>query len=88
MHILGEPPVDPGALMNSCASKTIMGAVMGGGMGFMMGIFLGAMSDMSPINVSQGREVPQGPIREQLRQAFKQTGAKSFGWARNFGGIR
>jgi len=34
---------------------------------------------------TKGREVPQSPLREQLRAAFKSTASKSMGWAKNFG---
>jgi import inner membrane translocase subunit TIM22 len=50
-----------------------------------MGIFMGAMSDPSPIVVLKGREVPQAPLREQVRSAYKATAFKSYGWAKSFG---
>lgn len=46
---------------------------------------MGAMGDVSPIQVISGREVPQAPVREQLRQALKATATKSSGWAKSFG---
>ena len=49
-----------------------------------MGIFMGAMSDPSPIEVVNGREVPQKLLREQMRAAYKATGSKSYGWAKSF----
>lgn len=58
---------------------------MGGVMGAVMGLFLGAMGDVSPIQVVHGREVPQGPVREQLRIAWRSTGAKTVGWLKTFG---
>lgn len=80
-----EAPILPTFLQETCGSKIILGAVTGSVLGYALGIFLGALSDAAPINVSQGREVPQAPIREQLRAAFKQTASKSRGWAKNFG---
>lgn len=38
----------------------------GAGMGFVFGIFLGAMGDMQPLQMVNGREVPQAPLREQV----------------------
>lgn len=35
-------------------------------MGFVFGIFLGAMGDMQPLQMVNGREVPQAPLREQV----------------------
>lgn len=35
-------------------------------MGFVFGLFLGAMGDMTPLQMVNGREVPQGPLREQV----------------------
>jgi hypothetical protein len=40
-----------------------------------MGVFLGAMSDTSPpILAIAGKEVPQAPLREQVKVAFRATG--------------
>lgn len=39
----------------------------GAGMGFVFGLFLGAMGDMQPLQMINGREVPQAPFREQVR---------------------
>ncbi len=50
-----------------------------------LGIFMGAMGDVSPIQVLHGKEVPQAPLREQVRAAFKSTVSKSAGWAKTFG---
>jgi hypothetical protein len=40
--------------------------IAGAGMGFLFGMFLGAMGDMQPISMINGREVPQPPLREQV----------------------
>lgn len=36
-------------------------------MGFVFGLFLGAMGDMQPLQMVNGREVPQAPFREQVK---------------------
>ena len=54
-------------------------------MGALLGIFMGAMGDVSPIQVIQGKEVPTAPLREQMRVAYKATAAKSLGWVKTFG---
>jgi mitochondrial import inner membrane translocase subunit TIM22 len=53
-------------------------------MGFLFGMFLGAMGDMQPISMINGREVPQPPLREQARAAYLSTATRSLGLARNF----
>ncbi|CAM9281358.1 unnamed protein product, partial [Choristocarpus tenellus] len=35
-------------------------------MGFLFGMFLGAMGDMQPLHMINGREVPQAPLKEQV----------------------
>ena len=39
-----------------------------------MGLVMGVLSDNSPIQVINGREVPQAPLREQVRLGFKSLG--------------
>jgi hypothetical protein len=40
-----------------------------------MGVFLGAMSDTTPpVLAIGGKEVPQAPLREQVKVAFRATG--------------
>ena len=80
-----EVPIIQTLVPESCASKIITGGLMGSIMGVGLGLFMGAMGDVSPIQVLKGREVPQAPLREQVRAGFKATGAKSMGWARSFG---
>lgn len=81
-----EMPINQTLLMESCASKIIMGGVMGAVMGVALGTFLGAMGgDVSAIQVVKGREVPQPPVRESIRAGVKSLAAKSSGFARSFG---
>ena len=80
-----EVPVIPSLMAEACGSKIITGGVMGSVIGVAMGIFMGAMGDVSPIQIINGREVPQAPLREQMRAAFKATAGKAGGWARSFG---
>ena len=46
---------------------------------------MGAMGDVSPLRVIKGKEVPQAPVREQLRLAYRSTAMNSLGWAKSFG---
>ena len=86
MPLPGDPPpINPGWLSESCGFKVVTGALMGSVLGVGLGLFMGAMSDVSPIQVVRGREVPQAPLREQMRAAYKATGTKSIGWAKQFG---
>lgn len=82
-----EIPINPTWLQETCGFKIITGGVMGAVMGVGLGLFMGAVNgDIgSAIAVSQGKEVPPPPAREQLRSAWKATLKKSAGWARNFG---
>jgi import inner membrane translocase subunit TIM22 len=75
----------PTLIQESCGYKIITGGLMGSVLGVGMGLFMGAMGDVTPIQISQGREVPQAPVREQLRSAMRSTGQKSAGWAKSFG---
>jgi mitochondrial import inner membrane translocase subunit TIM22 len=74
---LTEVPVIPSILVETCGSEITSGGLIGA--------VFGAMGDVSPIQTVKGREVPQAPLREQMRAAFKSTGGKVSGWARNFG---
>jgi hypothetical protein len=49
-----------------------------------MGVFMGMMNDPSPIQVVKGREVPQAPLREQMRVAYRSMASRSYGWAKSF----
>ncbi|CAM9295936.1 unnamed protein product [Phaeothamnion confervicola] len=82
----GEPPPpNPAWLGESCAVRLVAGTVSGFGAGLLFGMFLGAMGDMQPIQMINGREVPQAPLREQMRAAYRQTSTRSLSMARNFG---
>lgn len=82
-----EPLYLPTIVMESCAFKTVTGGMMGSVMGVGLGLFMGAMGGdvSSPIQLVNGREVPQAPLREQLRSAYKSTAGKAAGWAKSFG---
>jgi import inner membrane translocase subunit TIM22 len=80
-----ETPVNNGWLMESCAGKAAIGIFGGGVMGLIMGVFLGAMSDMTPpVTVINGKEVPQAPLKEQVKTTMRATGQKSLYWCRQF----
>jgi len=72
-------------LTESCSGKAIIGLFGGAVAGLFMGIFLGAMSDLNPpITVIGGREIPQAPLKEQMRTTLRATAEKSLYWSRNF----
>lgn len=80
-----EMPPDFSWLTDSCAGKAAIGTIGGAGVGLIMGVFLGAMSDMTPpVTILNGKEVPQAPLKEQMRTTLRATGEKSLYWARNF----
>jgi len=80
-----DMPPDFSWLSNSCGGKAAIGVFGGGVMGLLMGVFLGAMSDATPpVQVIGDKEVPQAPLREQLKVTFRATAEKSMYWCRNF----
>ena len=80
-----QTPPDFSWLSNSCGGKAAIGVFGGGVMGLLMGVFLGAMSDSAPpIQVIAGKEVPQAPLKEQVRVTMRATAEKSMYWCRNF----
>ncbi len=59
---------------------------MGSFTGVMMGLFLGAMGgDAQVMQLVKGREIPQAPLREQMRSSVKALNGKMRGWAKSFG---
>jgi mitochondrial import inner membrane translocase subunit TIM22 len=80
------PPIDPQWLFHTCGFKVVSGGIMGSVMGVAMGLFLGAMGgDTQLLDLVKGKEVPQAPLREQMRSALKATQGKARGWAKSFG---
>eukprot|EP00559_Dactyliosolen_fragilissimus_P009144 CAMPEP_0184872966 /NCGR_PEP_ID=MMETSP0580-20130426/41581_1 /TAXON_ID=1118495 /ORGANISM="Dactyliosolen fragilissimus" /LENGTH=245 /DNA_ID=CAMNT_0027375823 /DNA_START=59 /DNA_END=796 /DNA_ORIENTATION=+ len=80
-----ELPPDFGWLTDSCAGKAAVGIFGGAFCGLLMGVFMGAMSDMSPpVQIIDGKEVPQAPLKEQMRTTLRATGEKCLYWSRNF----
>jgi import inner membrane translocase subunit TIM22 len=79
-----SPQMNPGWLGESCGARLILGTAGGAGMGLLFGMFLGAMGDMQPIQLLNGREVPQAPLREQARAAYLGTATRSVSLAKNF----
>lgn len=78
-------PPDFSWLSNSCGGRAAIGLIGGGAMGLVMGVFLGAMSDATPpVQVIAGKDVPQAPLREQMRTTMRATANKSLYWCRNF----
>lgn len=80
-----DPPPDFSWLTNSCSGKAAIGLIGGGVMGLLMGVFLGAMSDATPpVQVIAGKEVPQAPLKEQIKVTMRATAEKSRYWCRQF----
>ena len=80
-----ELPPDFSWLANSCSGKAVIGVIGGGAMGLLMGVFLGAMSDATPpVTLVGGKDVPQPPLREQVKVTMRATAEKSRYWCRQF----
>jgi len=72
-------------LSESCGSKAAIGVIGGGVMGLLMGVFMGALTDMTPpVTIIEGKEVPQAPLKEQVRTTLRATADKSMYWCRQF----
>lgn len=80
-----ELPPDFSWLSNSCGGKAAIGVFGGGAMGLLMGVFLGAMSDATPpVTLIGSKDVPQPPLREQVKVTMRATAEKSKYWCRQF----
>lgn len=80
-----EVPPDFSWLGNSCGGKAAIGVFGGGIMGLLMGVFLGALSDATPpVQTIGGKDVPQAPMKEQVRVTMRATADKSLYWCKNF----
>ncbi|KAL7543510.1 hypothetical protein ACHAXR_012796 [Thalassiosira sp. AJA248-18] len=78
-------PPNFGWLSESCGGKAAIGVIGGGVMGLVMGVFMGALTDMTPpVTIIEGREVPQAPLKEQVRTTLRATADKSIYWCRQF----
>lgn len=78
-------PPDFSWITNSCGGRAAIGVFGGGVMGLLMGVFMGAMSDSTaPIRVIGGKDVPQAPLRDQMKLTMRATAEKSIYWCRNF----
>lgn len=83
--------------MESCPGKTVIAGVMGFGLGGMFGLFMSSMrydtpmsSAINPMNQPGANGAPaltSLPVKEQLRQGFKEMGRASWSSAKNFGYI-
>jgi len=72
-------------LSESCGGKAAIGVIGGGVMGLVMGVFMGALTDMTPpVTIIDGKEVPQAPLKEQMRTTLRATAEKSLYWCRQF----
>jgi len=72
-------------MYESCSGKAAVGIFGGAIMGLLFGVFMGAMSDLNPpVTTIGGKEIPQAPIKEQMRTTLRATGEKSLYWCRQF----
>ncbi|GAM84042.1 hypothetical protein ANO11243_020330 [Dothideomycetidae sp. 11243] len=72
--------------MESCVGKSAMSGVMGFGLGGVFGLFMSSMRYDTPMT-AQGNEIAKLPVRDQLRQGFREMGRASWSSARNFGKV-
>lgn len=80
-----QVPVYPFIIPESCAGKIVIGGIMGAVLGVGLGLFSSFMGDVNPIQIINGREVPQAPLREQVRAGFKSTLSRAGSYSKQFG---
>ncbi|KAF1346007.1 putative mitochondrial import inner membrane translocase subunit [Delphinella strobiligena] len=73
------------AAMESCFAKTAISGVMGFGLGGMFGLFMSSMRYDTPMSSPDSAAITKFPVREQIRQGFKEMGKASWSSAKNFG---
>jgi import inner membrane translocase subunit TIM22 len=74
--------------MESCPGKLAMSGVMGFGLGGVFGLFMSSMRYDTPMaTTTAGTAISSLPVKEQLRQGFKEMGRASWSSAKNFGYI-
>jgi mitochondrial import inner membrane translocase subunit TIM22 len=80
-----QMPPDFSWISESCGGKAAIGVFGGGVMGLLMGVFLGAMSDATPVVTTiYGKDIPQAPISEQMKVVSRLTWQKSLYWCKSF----
>ncbi|GAB7351102.1 hypothetical protein MBLNU459_g1567t1 [Dothideomycetes sp. NU459] len=72
------------AAMESCPAKTVISGTMGFGLGGAFGLFMSSMRYDAP-GTATGDAIAKLPVRQQLRQGFKEMGRASWSSAKNFG---
>ncbi|KAI4269303.1 MAG: hypothetical protein L6R35_006696 [Caloplaca aegaea] len=70
--------------MESCPGKTVMSGVMGFALGGAFGLFMSSMSYDTPVS-PHGQQLPDLPLKDQLRRGFRDMGNRSYSSAKNFG---
>ncbi|CAD0020879.1 unnamed protein product [Aureobasidium pullulans] len=73
--------------MESCPAKTAMSGVMGFGLGGLFGLFMSSMRYDAPMTAGTDA-ITKLPVKDQLRQGFKEMGKASWSSAKNFGLFR
>lgn len=75
-------------LMESCPGKTVMSGGMGFVLGGAFGLFMASMQYDTPLSTNPtAANITTLPLRQQLKQGFKDMGSRSFSSAKNFGKV-
>ncbi|KAH6664479.1 Tim17/Tim22/Tim23/Pmp24 family-domain-containing protein [Halenospora varia] len=74
-------------VMESCPGKTVMSGVMGFALGGAFGLFMASMQYDTPLSSPGATAITSLPLRQQLKQGFKDMGARSLSSAKNFGKV-
>ncbi|TAQ87243.1 hypothetical protein B7494_g4436 [Chlorociboria aeruginascens] len=75
-------------LMESCPGKTVVSGVMGFALGGAFGLFMASMQYDTPLATNpNAAAITSLPLRQQLKQGFKDMGTRSFSSAKNFGKV-
>ncbi|KAN0099643.1 mitochondrial import inner membrane translocase, subunit Tim17/22 [Hyaloscypha variabilis] len=75
-------------LMESCPGKTAVSGVMGFALGGAFGLFMASMQYDTPLATNpNAAAITSLPLRQQLKQGFRDLGSRSFSSAKNFGKV-
>ncbi|PMD52800.1 mitochondrial import inner membrane translocase, subunit Tim17/22 [Hyaloscypha bicolor E] len=75
-------------LMESCPGKTAVSGVMGFALGGAFGLFMASMQYDTPLSTNPNAQaITSLPLRQQLKQGFRDLGSRSYSSAKNFGKV-
>ncbi|CCX10481.1 Tim17/Tim22/Tim23/Pmp24 family-domain-containing protein [Pyronema domesticum] len=71
--------------MESCPAKLVLSGGAGFALGGVFGLFMASMSYDTPMSGSGAQTITSLPLKQQLKEGFKDMGKRSWSSAKNFG---